>query len=110
MSVPPSCMPRGTLLGQNGKFAQKRGAAITPRTPSLAMPCDQANIRLETDLRTRSRGSRAVASQPSRSAAQVMNEMIFKADLTDWADSARRANSPAAHVADCYEGVVDTFV
>jgi hypothetical protein len=29
-----------------------------------------------------------------------MNEMKFKADLTDWADSARRANSPAAHVAD----------
>ena len=45
------------FTGLNGKLAQKRGAAITPPTPSLAMRCDQANIRLETDLQTRSPAS-----------------------------------------------------
>ena len=36
----------------------------------------------------------------SNTGSAAMNEMTFKADLTDWADSVRRANSPAAHVAD----------
>src|SRR5215470_4096262 len=49
--VLPFCTPRGTLLGQKGKFARRRGAGTTSQMPLLVMPRDQANNGLEKDLR-----------------------------------------------------------